>query len=232
METRLSCNDQNMKNKTGTVHFTLGENFGKLLTEIAIEKLYDFNISEALDVFSKSLGCSVDISEELLLGNYILVVSDSESCECKAIPLESYNGDSYPTLEFKLLQDKVLNLLISPEDNIIKFAKDRLEYNGLLKISNDGLFLRYRKIVESILHNDEDILDLVEIENPGEDFELFYKTVETFRKIRNLVSKRGEIIKIAEFIENNWKFHNDKLKERVENNISVILDFLIDIANI
>ena len=217
---------------TVTVHFTLGENFGRVLTEIAIEKLYNFNISGALSVFSDSLGCSMEISKELLLGNYILVVSDGESCECKAIPSESYRGDPYPIINFKVLQDKVLGLLISPDDDIIKFAMDRLEYNGLLKISNDGLFLRYRKIVESILSNDEDILDLVEIENPGEDFELFYRTVETFRNIRSLVSRRGEIIKVAEFIENNWKFHKDKLKDEVEKNVSAILDFLIDIANV
>ena len=189
-------------NETGTVHFTLGENFGRVLTEIAIEKLYDFRISEALDTFSDSLGCSLEISRELLLGNYILVVSDSEKCECNVIPSESYNGDPYPTINFKVLQDKVLKSLIPLDDDIIKFAEDRLEYNGLLKISNDGLFLRYRKMVESILNNDDDIIDLVEIENPGEDFELFYRTVEMFRKIRSLVS-RGEIIKVAEFIENN-----------------------------
>jgi hypothetical protein len=77
--------------------------------------------------------------------------------------------------------------------------------------------LRYRKLVKSILNSDEDILNLINtMENPGSDFELFFKIVKIFEKIRSIVSKRGEVIKIAEFIEDNWKFHKDKLKEEVE----------------
>ena len=212
------------------LHFTLGEDFGKLLTEIAIEKLYNLDISGALSVFD-SLGCNPEMSKELLLGNHILVVSDGDKCECTAIPSESYNGDSYPTVDFIILQNKILKLLV--DKNEIKLAKSRIEYNGLFEITRGEIFLRYKKLIESILNNDEDVLDLINTEKPGEDFESFYKTIELFRKINSIVSKRSEIIKIAEFIEDNWKFHIDGLKEKVEDNINTVLDFLmIDVADI
>ena len=216
--------------ESGSIHFTLGENFGRLLTEIAIEKLYNLNISGALDIFD-SLGCGPEISKKLLLGDYILVVSDGNNCECMAIPSESYSGDPYPTINFKILQNKILELLV--DKNEIKLAKIRIESNGLFEITRGEIFLRYKKLIESILNNDEDILDLINTEEPGEDFESFYKTIELFRKINSIVSKRCEIIKIAEFIEDNYKFHIDNLKKEVEDNINTVLDFLmIDMADI
>lgn len=60
----------------GTVHFRVGANFGRLLTDIAREKLqYEYNYEQALNTFKESLGLNDDeLAMEIIRGYKVLEV--------------------------------------------------------------------------------------------------------------------------------------------------------------
>lgn len=63
--------------QTHKVHFTLGDDAGKLLTDIAREHLlYNYNPCKALNAIEKSLNCSKDIALDILIGKIILITNE------------------------------------------------------------------------------------------------------------------------------------------------------------
>ena len=64
------------KEKTGVVHFTIGEDFGVLLTQIAQEHLTEHNNPiQALKTITESLhGCPTDLAILILKGDIVLIV--------------------------------------------------------------------------------------------------------------------------------------------------------------
>lgn len=62
--------------KTEYLHFTLGENAGRLLVDIAREHLlYSYNPQKALETITSSLtGCPKDIALDIIIGKLILLV--------------------------------------------------------------------------------------------------------------------------------------------------------------
>lgn len=81
-----------------TVHFSLGSELGKRLTEIAQEKLiYNLDIDAALDTFKKSLGMPQDLAIRCLSGKDIrLVVNEEDQC----IETTTEEIEGYPELDF------------------------------------------------------------------------------------------------------------------------------------
>lgn len=73
--------------KTRTVHFTLGENAGRLLVDIAREHLlYSYNPQKALETITGSLtGCPKDIALDIIIGKLILLV-DKDRITFNCVP--------------------------------------------------------------------------------------------------------------------------------------------------
>lgn len=76
----------------GTVHFTLGENLGKRLTEIAQEKLiYNADPKAAVETFTKSLvGFPQDMAIRCLSGKDLKLIVVDDSIEVIDTPVENY----------------------------------------------------------------------------------------------------------------------------------------------
>ena len=84
----------------GTLHFSLGENLGKRITEIAQEKLiYNANPQAAIETFTKSLcGFPEDMAIRCLSGSDLKLVVVGDEIEVVDTPVEDY-----PVVDFKEL---------------------------------------------------------------------------------------------------------------------------------
>ena len=87
-----------------TVHFTLGENIGIQLAEIAREHVQDLNLDKAIDVFTESFGCSEKLAKKLVIGEYAIIVDDSDKCTVNCVDRDSLTEEQkkeYPTITFE-----------------------------------------------------------------------------------------------------------------------------------
>ena len=232
------------------VHFTLGENFGKVLTQIAIEKLYDFDILGALSTFSESLGCSKEVSLKILLGNYILTVEDQDKCLCSAIPKEDIEVDDYPKIDFPSLQRKLLELFQDQRDLEYEtvfenfhfsireieeklYLNQKIEFEGsyldLLPIEGielSGEFeIEYRQLISLILSDQKDAIEFLN-DSRSRNHYIYEDACYIIDKVKEITLKKENIIQTAEFIETYWPDHKYRLKRGIKDYIDRINDFL------
>lgn len=62
------------------LHFTLGEDVGIQLAEIAREHVQDLRLDKANSLWVDSFGCPEDMAEQLTAGKLVVVVDDPEKC--------------------------------------------------------------------------------------------------------------------------------------------------------
>ena len=69
-----------MTKKVESLHFTLGENAGKMLMEVAQETLiYSLNPEKALSTIKDTLiGCPEQLALEVLVGQKVIIVNDDQ----------------------------------------------------------------------------------------------------------------------------------------------------------
>ena len=81
-----------------TVHFSLGSELGKRITEIAQEKLmYDLDVNGALNVYTQSLhGFPKDLAVRCITGTDLKLVVNGDEIE-----LTEKEVEGYPTVDFK-----------------------------------------------------------------------------------------------------------------------------------
>ena len=151
--------------KTESLHFTLGENAGRLLVDIAREHLlYSYNPQKALETITKSLvGCPKDIALDIIIGKLILLVDeDRVTFNCVNFNLEIHKGiferlDAEGWAERKLLGMKKVSKEWSKaikelEKSIIKSDgkfEFTVKYDALLKYFYDGT-------ADNLINPDED----------------------------------------------------------------------------
>lgn len=63
-----------------TVHFTLGEDLGIQLAEIAKEHVLSLDLGKANSLWVDSFGCPEDMAERLTAGELVVVIDDPEKC--------------------------------------------------------------------------------------------------------------------------------------------------------
>ena len=126
-----------------TVHFTLGQNLGIQLAEIAKEHVLDYNIKKANSVWVDSFGCSEDIAEKLTAGEYVVVVDDPEKCLVNVVErsdLSKKKEKEYP----KITKEEIYRLIdrnfqsMRDEDNewvFYDFRGEISKVNRLLAIN-------------------------------------------------------------------------------------------------
>lgn len=151
--------------KTESLHFTLGENAGRLLVDIAREHLlYSYNPQKALKTITNSLvGCPKDIALDIIIGKLILLVDDDRvTFNCVNFNPEIHKGiferlDAEGWAERKLLDMKRVSnewskALKELEKSIVK-NNGRFEftvkYDALLQYFYDGT-------ADNLINIDED----------------------------------------------------------------------------
>jgi hypothetical protein len=140
-----------------TVHFTIGENAGILLMQIAQEHLlYNYNPQKAVDTITNSLrGCPVDLALKIINGDVILLVDVEEQ---QIIPVDRI-AEIHDILITKLdLKDwyKRKGLKIFETGQDLKKALDKMlvtmKYNHIYKEYD------YSLILDFVSGNDEALL--------------------------------------------------------------------------
>lgn len=88
--------------KTRKVHFTLGENAGQLIVNIAREHLlYSQNPDKALKAIKDSLiGCSTEIALDILIGKLILITNE-DRVSLNAIQYTPEMKKEFPMLDIE-----------------------------------------------------------------------------------------------------------------------------------
>lgn len=151
--------------KTEYLHFTLGENAGRLLVDIAREHLlYSYNPQKALETITSSLtGCPKDIALDIIIGKLILLVDeDRVTFNCVNFNPEIHGGiferlDAEGWAERKLLDMKRVSnewskALKELEKSIVKHNgrfEFTVKYDALLQYFYDGT-------ADNLINIDED----------------------------------------------------------------------------
>lgn len=192
--------------KTKNVHFTLGENMGLLLTNIAREKiLYKFNPEEGINILKDSLmGCSEELPLEILSGKKIITVSeDGLSFIVKDFQKEIHEKLGYREFELNEKLDRDIEQIHENWDEIkiiIKNLSKGISSKARYKISLD------LNEIANFLYGDQSILR-----------DHLYDEMDEIRLsldiIFNYINKSNKIFNVFNY------FYNDPIKRSQFNMI-------------
>lgn len=87
-----------------TLHFSIGENLGITLAEIARDHIYKMDVDKALTVWEDAFGCPKNMLNRLTTGELVVKVDDPEKClisVCKRSELDPERQNEYPLLTRK-----------------------------------------------------------------------------------------------------------------------------------
>lgn len=182
---------------TRKVYFTLGEQAGQLLTNIAREHLlYSLNPTKAIDLIKGSLiGCSTQIALDILIGKLVLM-TDKDKVSINAIKYTPDMKDKYPMLDFEeWAGDKILQMRQTAKewDMAINELKRAI-------IKSDGEFridVRYDQLIRFFYSGDsENLIDL--------EHDTIGSVKCTIVGIRNFIEKCFKIISVIKWLEKQY----------------------------
>lgn len=149
--------------KTRKVHFTLGENAGQLIVNIAREHLlYSLNPTKAVEAIKGSLvGCPTEIALDILIGKLILITNE-DKVSLNAIQYTPEMKKEFPMLDIEEWA----------ENELLKMKRIGREWDSALLhfkntiIKNSGRFditVKYDHLVKYFYDGDAD--NLIEIDD-------------------------------------------------------------------
>lgn len=121
------------------LHFTLGEDLGIQLAEIAKEHVQNLRLDKAIDTFVGSFGCPEDMARQLVAGHLVVVVNDPEKCLIDVTERSSLKPNrqkKYPQLTAEKIHRLVDKYFQDPydEDEGHVFEHFRLEMSTVNRI--------------------------------------------------------------------------------------------------
>jgi hypothetical protein len=146
-----------MTTKSQSLHFTIGEDAGKLLMQIAQEHLlYNYNPDKAIKTLTESLhGCPMDLALQILKGDVVLIVNEEEQYILPKKRDEKIHAD-FPKLDLKNWYKRTTGEITKTGEGLEKALDDMLFTMSTkkLRISYD-----WSQILDFIAGNDKAILD-------------------------------------------------------------------------
>lgn len=101
------------------LHFTLGENLGIQLAEIAKEHILDYRLDKANSLWVDSFGCPEDLAERLTAGELVVVVDDPEKCLVNVTERDNLSNErrkEYPRITLPEIYRLIDKNFQSPRD--------------------------------------------------------------------------------------------------------------------
>ena len=181
--------------KSGTVNFTIGEDFGVLLMNIAQEHLlYNYNPQKALETITGSLrGCPEDLGLQILKGDMVLPV-DEDTQEVICVPREEFHT-MFPKLELEDWCDK-------QSKDIEKHALELRDALSRLKIRAPYERIHktydYATIMQFVAGNDAVILDELR------DLEEVSKIELLFTVTRRFIDNAMKTFKVIDWMRKSY----------------------------
>lgn len=182
---------------TDKLHFTIGEDFGKLITSIAREKLiYEFNPSKAIETIKGSLiGCPLDIALKVIKGNIVLV-TDKDNASINAIEYKLSMKNEYPPLDMEDICEKwLLDMKKSSKEwskSISELVKSVIEEDNSFNIT-----VKYDSLIRFFYEGEkEDILDM--------DNDIIYSIKCLVFGVKNFIDECFKKMKVIKWMHNNY----------------------------
>lgn len=117
------------------LHFSIGEDLGIRLAEIARDHIYNLDVKGALNIWKDAFGCPDSLTGRLTTGKLVVTVDDPEKCTvdvCKREELSEDRQKEYP----EITRDDVVRLI---ENNFRDYVDEENDENWdhlSLEISN------------------------------------------------------------------------------------------------
>lgn len=193
----------------GTLHFSIGSDFGNLCGQIAQEHLlYNYDIEKAMRVFREGMGMPDDYIFKCLSGeDFVLRVNEEDQ---SVYITEREESDTYPKLE---------------AEKTAKHWADQVAEEGEELIFTIGKL--YRTLGNSVCLNMEvnfqDLINIFYVNDYSEGkSDIFNKMIEQLDEMDMNDSSEGDCIRKVKFVKffNNWKI---SVKKKMD-----IIKFILD----
>lgn len=144
----------------GTLHFSIGEDLGIRLAEIARDHIYRLDVEKALSIWKDAFGCPDKLLNDLTTGKLVVVVDDPVKCIVNVQPREELTPErqnDYPLIT----RDEVVRIIernfrdAVDEDNEENWDHLCLEISNVTRMVTDNERLEipgqlYSKFLENI----------------------------------------------------------------------------------
>lgn len=118
-----------------TLHFSIGEDLGIRLAEIARDHIYDLDVEGALNIWKDAFGCPDNLTNKLTTGELVVTVDDPVKCiinVCERTDLDPERQNEYP----KITRDDVVRLIEKHFRDYVDEENDENWDHLALEISN------------------------------------------------------------------------------------------------
>ena len=129
-----------------TVHFSIGEDLGIRLAEIARDNIYKLDVDKALSIWKDAFGCPDNLTNRLTTGQLVVTVDDPVKCivnVCERSELSEDRQKEYP----EITRDDVVRLIEKnfrdyvDEDNDENWDHLALEISNVTRMVSDNVKL-------------------------------------------------------------------------------------------
>lgn len=184
--------------KTESLHFSIGEDAGKLVMQIAQEHLiYNLDVDKAIKTLTDSLeGCPMEYILGLLSGDCVLLVDVKE--QVFLLDTEGNNYLDFPKINMSEWCKEKTNEIITSGENLSKALQQMVS-----KINNKVInkTYNYSEIIKFIAGDNDVIIDsLMETEEVSE-LALLYKVV------REYIEKSRKYQYVIEWMQKSYKLN-------------------------
>lgn len=184
--------------KTESLHFSIGEDAGKLVMQIAQEHLiYNLDVDKAIKTLTDSLkGCPMELVLSLLSGDSVLLVDVKE--QVFLLDTDGKNYSDFPKINISEWRKIKTDEIISSGEGLITAIKQMM--HGIKKKVVTKTF-NYSEIIKFIVGDNDVIIDrLLETEEISK-LALLYKVV------REYIEKSRKYQYVIEWMEKSYKLN-------------------------
>lgn len=214
--------------KTQTVHFTLGENLGDVLTRISREKLLcEYDPSKAVSVITQALiGCPNDIALKIIKGDIVLYTAEDG---------ETLNATEYDSsmtdkeiLNYSDIANKWKSDIAFTADEMNKSIVSFIKETYTSKYYNIGI--DYKKFVGS-LYNDDDSFSFDDLDDSN-DIDIFIEdTKSLFNSIKEFIEQSNKRINVIRWMHEHYPDEVALSTEYVPLELSTLILNVTDLSD-
>jgi hypothetical protein len=198
--------------KSGVVHFSIGEDFGKMIAQLAMEHLeYDNDPVKALRTITESLiGCPVDMAVQILKGDIVLLV-DVDTQE--VMPMDRIAGvhDDFPKIDVMYYMQR-MRKEICGHGISIKAGLRILQTNMKKSYGKFTFDFDYDSIFKFVAGNNEQLLEELREDREIHGIENLILTTKDY------ISKTASVQNTIDWMMKNWNDFSQTTDENGNKN--------------
>lgn len=197
-----------MATKTQMVHFTLGENAGALLVQIAQEHLiYNHNVKKAVETITQSLiGVPTDLAMKILKGDIVLFVEGNEFLATKYDP--ELHSKIFSRLDCAAFAMRKLREITEAGKSLSALADtctNRVRYRGRINVD-----LTYESIFDLVGGDESAVLRKIMDDGEVREIERLILASKAF------LETAAQDMAIIHFMKTTWPEEFEEIKDNLD----------------